>query len=105
MNIGKKKWDNKPVQQRVVNLTESQKKLWMEIPGVQIPVGKYKGRLLADIRREEEWYYKWAWDNEMLWSWSLMVLKSEAMRPKTSKPKGFYSDRDRAYWLGLREVI
>lgn len=70
-----------------VNLTQSQKELYSIQMDVPVPYGKWKGKTGAWIAANDEKYWKWIKDNDIMYSWNMIVLKSEAMRPKTDKPR------------------
>lgn len=104
MNISKRGSEpSKPIEKKVVNLSESQKKLYRESLGAVIPLGKYKGRLLSEIRETESWYYNWLWDEELLWKWGMMQLRTDAMRAPRHKYDKLYVGQG-TIWLCIQEV-
>ena len=104
MNISKKKEPVKQVQQKVMNLSLAQKKLYITRWDCILEFGKFKGRNAQYVYDNERWWWDWAEDNELLYQWNIKVLAEDAMRPQIRKPVGFWSETYKAYWIGLREI-
>lgn len=89
-------------QQRIVNLTPSQRKLYRTVWDAQFPHGKFTGRTAEYIYKNEKWYWDWCEESELLYQWEIKVLDGNKMAVKTHKPAGFWSNRDSCYWIGIR---
>ena len=96
----------KPVEPvKAKNLSEVQKALWMVRNGSEIPWGKYKGKSVKWVQENDKSYWKWAWDNEVLWKMEVMVLKTDAMQPDSAKKKYMYHvTPEGKIWVALREI-
>ena len=50
-------------------------------PAAQLPYGKFIGRTVEYIQANEEWYWSWLMDNNLLGSWGL-VREREQQKPR-----------------------
>lgn len=64
-----------------------------------IPYGKYKGCILGDIREDDEKYWAWILDNDIINQWSM--YKERKQVKKTTRVNAFYSETGNEYWIEL----
>ena len=69
-------------------------KLYKLSDSAVIPYGKFVGKTVEYIRKNEEWYWTWMLQADVLGAWGLLELREE------KKPKTYVAD-DLSRWLEL----
>ena len=63
-----------------------------------VPHGKYKGSTLEDVKYEDDWYWNWIQENDIINQWGMYLPKDQVHKKKV---KSFWSDTDKRYWIGI----
>lgn len=86
------KSQQKPIEYEPENLTKSQRDLYIVQMEMEAPVGRYAGKTLNWIKRDN-----------IAYSWNCIRLKNDAMKVQVNKVK-VYVNESGEQWLGIREI-
>lgn len=64
-------------------------------PSAVLPYGKFVGKTVSHIQANEEWYWNWMVETDVLAAWGLLELREQ------KKPYSSYVDDVGSRWLGL----
>lgn len=85
MNL-QKKTENHPQKKQQVPVANSYNRAaYEEDVSRLLPHGKFKGRSLQYIKDNEQWYYRYMQENDLISKWNLEKIKN--IQIVTSKPK------------------
>lgn len=65
-----------------------------------IPHGKYQGAILSWVIKNDDWYYNWMQENNIIAEWGLYRLKETVKKEYNH----FVSPTTGQVWIGLRLV-
>ena len=94
----------KPVKSKDGNLSSAQKELMEVDPEAEVSVGKYKGKSVAWIQKNDSSYWSWMVKEDMPYKWNLCVMKDNAIVDTQVLRKGQLLASDGYIWIGLKEV-
>lgn len=89
------------------NLSQSQKDLFdIDMEGV-CTRGKYRDKTLEWVKKNDSSYWQWILDNDVAYSWGLIILRSNRIMKKPKKKFDWdpYITSNGEQWLGLREEL
>ncbi len=69
-----------------------------------LPYGKFKGKTIGHVVKNEQWYHEYLENNNLMIQWNLLELKSEPVRKPKPKLWDPYISSTGEVWLGYREI-
>jgi len=88
------------------NLSQSQKDLFdIDMQGV-CDRGKYKGKTLEWVKKNDSSYWQWILDNDIAYEWLLITLKGSRIMKKPKKQNMWepFITLSGECWMGLRWI-